>query len=399
MKVYWIFAFATRGIAWCLAIFFSFHSSETPQVLARYSWKYFIFLSGFWGLACAISIANVEKWFERRGSQFALVFGALCLTFGLLEAIVRLVDAHGISYYEEVSRYRLEMVADPEMIFRHRRSWSSTYSGVEVRLNELGLRDDPIVQKTKREYRIVVLGDSVTFGWGVAQDQIFTSRLQRTLTEKIQRPIRVINTGVGGYNTVQENAFFKKHGLSLAPDMVILVYVTNDVETNERPFDPWSSRSFSGKSPPQMINLLLGKSWLFRLARHGYQYRQSDTTDPESYRRLRETPGWLASMRALKDMSDTCNDIRVPLYVFYFRWKATPYNSALLEDAKKILFPNNVQDMSGWFVGRDLHEQFNSRVDPHPNSQGHKVISDNIADYLLSTKLFSEAHVQGLLNF
>jgi hypothetical protein len=69
-----------------------------------------------------------------------------------------------------------------------------------------------------------------------------------------------------------------------------------------------------------------------------------------------------------------------------------------LEDAKKALFPNNVQDMSGWFVGRDLQEQFNSKVDPHPNSQGHKVISDNIADYLLSTKLFSKAHVQGLTN-
>jgi len=253
--------------------------------------------------------------------------------------------------------------------------------------------------KRKEEYRILVLGDSVTFGPGVAQDQIFTSRLQRILTERTQRPIRVINTGVGGYNTVQENAFFKSQGLSLAPDMVILVYVTNDIETIKGPFDPWSERSFRGKSPPQIINLLLQKSWLFRLVRHVYRYRLGETTDLESYRRQRETPGWLASMRALRDMSDACSDINIPLYTFYFTWKATPYNSALLEDVKKALFPNNVQDMGGWFVGRDLQQYVNSKVDAHPNSQGHKVIADNVADYLLSARLLSQAHVHGLPNF
>ena len=115
MKVSRIFAIATRSITWSLAIFLVFHSSEMPQVLARYSWKYFIFLSGFWGLACVISIANLEKWFESRGSQLALAFGALCLTFGLLEAFVRRVDPNGISYYEEADRYNLDK--DPEMIF------------------------------------------------------------------------------------------------------------------------------------------------------------------------------------------------------------------------------------------------------------------------------------------
>jgi len=396
MKVSRIFAFATRSITWSLAVFLVFHNSEMPQVLTRYSWKYFIFLSGFWGLACVISIAKVEKWFESRGSQLALVVGALCLTVGLLEAFVRWVDPRGISYYEEVARYHLDKVADSEMIFRHRRSWRATYSGVDVRINELGVRDDPILPKRNEEYRILVLGDSVAFGWGVAQDQIFTSRLQRILTERTQRLIRVINTGVGGYNTVQQNTFFKSHGLSLTPDMVILVYVTNDVETNEGPFDPWSSRSLRGKSPPEIINLLLGKSWLFRLVHHVHQHRRGEKTELESYRRLRETPGWLASMRALRDMSDTCNNIKIPLNVFYFRWKATSYSRALLEDVKKSVSSNKVQDMSDWFMGRNFKQYVNSTVDPHPNSQGHKIIADNIAGYLLSARSLSQAYVHGL---
>ena len=181
--------------------------------------------------------------------------------------------------------------------------------------------------------------------------------------------------------------------------MVILVYVTNDVETNEGPFDPWSLRSLGSESPPQVISLLLGKSWLFRLPHHVYQYRRGEKTELESYRRLRETPGWLASMRALRDISDTCNDIKVPLNVFYFRRQATPYNRALLEDVKNSLSPNKVQDMSDWFRGRDLKQYVNSTVDPHPNSQGHRIIADHIANFLLSGKLLSQAQVQGLSNF
>ena len=139
MKVSRIFAFATRSITWSLAILLVFHSSEMAQVLGRYSWRYFIFLSGSWGLACVISIANVEKWFESRGYQLALVFGALCLAFGLLEAFVRWVDPWGISYYEAADRYNLDKVADPVMIFQHRRSWRANYLGLDVRTNELGL--------------------------------------------------------------------------------------------------------------------------------------------------------------------------------------------------------------------------------------------------------------------
>jgi hypothetical protein len=53
----------------------------------------------------------------------------------------------------------------------------------------------------------------------VAQDQIFTSRLEQLLQGRLQRPVRVINSGVGRYNTVQEVTYFEREGITFQPDL------------------------------------------------------------------------------------------------------------------------------------------------------------------------------------
>ena len=138
--------------------------------------------------------------------------------------------------------------------------------------NERGLRDRPILPKAEGEYRILALGDSMTFGWGVPQDQIFAFRLEQLLQARLQRPVRVINSGVGAYNTVQEVTYFKQEGVTFQPDLVMLTYVQNDIEENKGPFDPWAGDSLRGKSLPDMVYkdvgetlvLSIGESYLSR---------------------------------------------------------------------------------------------------------------------------------------
>lgn len=268
--------------------------------------------------AIIISLANLEKLLKQiyaaRHSIVLFIIASL-LSLALVEMYVRVADPLGISYYEGSGHYNLHAkVADPELVFRHRRSWQTTSRrGGEIRLNEFGLRDDPIRPKEGSEYRILALGDSVTFGSGVAQDKIFTVRLQQILTAKLERPVRVINAGVGGYNTVQEYTYLKKEGLAFEPDLVLLMYVSNDIEVNKGPFDPWSARSFSGKSPSEFVLLLLQKSWLYRLAYHTYRV----WTPPVSYESVKRTQGWHASMEALKSISDICEKITFPWLSFF----------------------------------------------------------------------------------
>ena len=80
------------------------------------------------------------------------------------------------------------------------------------------------------------------------QHDIFTTRLEQLLPGRLERPVRVINSGVGGYNTVQEVTYFKREGITLQPDLVLLTYIGNDIEENRGPFNPWAEpKSFTNR--------------------------------------------------------------------------------------------------------------------------------------------------------
>ncbi len=378
--------FAFAGLCWLLVAYSASHRSLEPDLFGRYSWKAFVFLCLVFSLAVGVTLAGRPAALWRIYEQRRVV-GLLLMSSSLsliaAELGVRFLDPLGISYYEEAGRYHLDKVADADLIYKHRASWRAKYQGVDVRFNELGLRDDTIVPKDDTEFRILILGDSVTFGWGVERERTFASRLQAVLASQLNRPVRVINSGVGGYNTVQEAMYLKKHGLSLNPDLVLLVYVPNDVEENRGPFDPWSGRSLAGKTPPEVFNLVIGKSWLYRFAVHAYEYGRLGANQAASSGSNENSEGWKGSMRALREIVQVCDSQNIPLRVFFFRWQRNDPNSTLLEGVKEAAAPVSVIDMNEWFEGTELNNYLNSRVDSHPNANGHKVIADHMAKHLL----------------
>jgi lysophospholipase L1-like esterase len=379
----------TAGV-WLLVVYLATHRSESGEILGRYSRAYFAFLLFFCVLAVIISILNVEplqkRIYENRYS-FVLLFISTVLTLGIAEIYVRVADPLGISYYEQNARGDRLKIADPDLIFRLRPQVERTSSsGTILRINEHGLRDDPIGPKKEGEYRIVALGDSVTYGSGVAQDDIFTVRLQRILAAKLNRPVRVINTGVGGYNTVQEHTYLRKYGLSFHPDMIILMYVPNDVEINKGPFKP-STGSLKGKTPSEVVQTLLGRSWLYRLTHHAYRYNWVRDSSHPSIEAQKASPGWQASMQALKGIAEICAERNIPFVVFFFRWR-TSGDPALFDDVRMSVAPFPTQNTGQWFVNRPLEKLVNSQVDTHPNSEGHRIIAENMAAYLVKQDFF-----------
>jgi len=77
--------------------------------------------------------------------------------------------------------------------------------------------------------RFLVLGDSYTWGWGVAQN--YLALLQHRFNET-NRQVEVINLGVIGYATDQEMLLYAQEGVQYAPDMVILGFCVNDYKEN-----------------------------------------------------------------------------------------------------------------------------------------------------------------------
>lgn len=104
--------------------------------------------------------------------------------------------------------------------------------GVRVRTNELGFRDNRAAIPPKRpgEFRVIVLGDSFTFGPGVEYEHLFTSLLQGRLA-RMRPDVHVINLAVEGYNVVQYQAVLEEVGLRLEPDLVLVaLFPVNDFE-------------------------------------------------------------------------------------------------------------------------------------------------------------------------
>ena len=106
------------------------------------------------------------------------------------------------------------------------------WEGVRVDINSRGLRSDEFdVTKPDNTYRILNIGDSVAFGWGVDQEETYGYQLVNLLNQQDKsRNYEVINAGVPGLNLTTEKNFLLQEGLSYKPDLVLLdLTVANDI--------------------------------------------------------------------------------------------------------------------------------------------------------------------------
>lgn len=120
--------------------------------------------------------------------------------------------------------------------FEFRPSCAGEFSDTFFRTNPLGLRGDPV--REDGSIRILSIGDSCTWGWGVGQDEAYPTVLQRLLDERYGAGrYQVLNAGVPGYTSYEGLIDLRERGLALKPAIVIAGYGfnetfhTGDVET------------------------------------------------------------------------------------------------------------------------------------------------------------------------
>ena len=125
-----------------------------------------------------------------------------------------------------------------------------------------GVREYPLA---KGEHtRIVVIGDSYTFGEGVNDDQTFAAGLERMVEH-----CEVLNLGVHGYGTDQQLLRLELDGLKYRPDIVLLGYYEDDVSRNRLSFRDYQKPHFSvvdGRLVPD--NLPISSPEAFRARVH-----------------------------------------------------------------------------------------------------------------------------------
>lgn len=97
--------------------------------------------------------------------------------------------------------------------------------------NSDGFRSPPVRQpKPASGLRIICLGDSQTFGNGVAQDETYPARLQTRLTAReSSASVEVINAGIQAYGIHQEVRLLERIAPVLKPDFVTIGFYLNDI--------------------------------------------------------------------------------------------------------------------------------------------------------------------------
>lgn len=84
-------------------------------------------------------------------------------------------------------------------------------------------------EKPPGVFRIVTMGDSSTFGWGVDTDRIYPHVLEKLLRERHpSMRIEVVNLGVCGYSSLQGLVLLRSEGMLYHPDVVLISYGSND---------------------------------------------------------------------------------------------------------------------------------------------------------------------------
>lgn len=126
-------------------------------------------------------------------------------------------------------------ISSPTRIEQLAANYSGYFTGVPVRINNLGFRDqrEYKLDKNPATFRILFLGDSVTFGHGSLYESTYP-RLFESKLKAWQPDIdwQIWNLGVPGYNTSQELAYLQAVGALYQPDLVIIGFKENDVIGN-----------------------------------------------------------------------------------------------------------------------------------------------------------------------
>ena len=188
--------------------------------------------------------------------NLALFGCTLFVCLALTEIVLRLMGYGNVEIYEP----------HPQLYWRLKPN-QECFTKIDhkpVRVNSHGTRGREFsVTKPANTLRIVSLGDSRTFGWGLSEAETYSGLLEKHLQTLFGpgKQIEVINCGVNAWSYPQMNIFFREFALKWQPDLLVV----GDANL-------WTQ--FSEQNDPVFVKKFLGrvrfKNFLRRFALYHY---------------------------------------------------------------------------------------------------------------------------------
>jgi hypothetical protein len=259
--------------------------------------------------------------------------------------------------------------------------------GVGVSINSHGLRGPEFAAaKPAGTIRLMILGDSVVFGWGVKEAATFPRLLQAEM-DRSGIPVEIIAAGVGSWNTRTQYEWFRRRGVDLAPDMLVLLIVENDTDPKREGFTEVSrAELFPGKKDRSLFAEGFEEFWRFAsrrsyLAAHlKYLWeqhllaRQDELVDADS-------PQWRDARSALDGLIGLCRERGIELVVYLNGSDRRVRANNVLTRYRDHLIGRGIRPLTfpGALEQADLR---NSAVDRHHNTRGHEILAAAMLEML-----------------
>jgi lysophospholipase L1-like esterase len=340
-------------------------------------------------LAQEVSQPPISK---TRASLFSAMLVIISVGLALLaaEVTLRLKNSSMTNYDIEMWRYAKELKTsspDPALDFDHLHSRSAILQNVEIRLNNEGLRGGAIRPLEPGGRRILLLGGSITLGWGVAEDETLAAQLEKRLSAAGEK-VQVLNGGVGNYNAERYVSRFFKELTDVQPTDIVVHYFLRDAEA----LPPGGGNWFLRHSE-LAVTLWIAFHRLFD--RHGEQslvahYRAVYEPDAQGFSVMRQKLARLADYARQ-------HSIRIYLAMVPDVHNLIDYKFAFVHKIMKEVAERDGYkyiDLLPALQGRPPQELWAMPGDPHPNALGHRLMAEAIYKtvLLLDTSTPSGGH-------
>lgn len=315
-------------------------------------------------------------------------------------------------------------------VFRPNVNYIDSYSKADppysVRTNSLGMRMDEEVDRSPLRKKIIALGDSFTYGWGVELEDSFFGILKETIETK-SPSIQLLNAGVSGAGTSHVFQHLKIYNRLINLSGVIYFMKSNDLENNidqsteyqitqtkqldngdlqlidVKRYSPFK-RFLLKKTPYTWLNI---HSQLFVLLKSSIK---SALGKPPSVSPMNIDTGkikdaefaYKVTHAHLRRLIEYCEDINKPLLIVWVpdkieikRSEGTQLSYKFFEDFKKTVLTDKIFDPTAAFQKKMHGIKLSSVIisDGHFNPLGNRiyyeVVQDKVFDFVKS-KVWAE---------
>ncbi|MCX7111048.1 MAG: SGNH/GDSL hydrolase family protein [Proteobacteria bacterium] len=323
----------------------------------------------------------------------------MSLIFFGFEGVLKFLESRKPSLSEEKSSFIKTLVMRTELEHRDVQIEGSDVSyywqgKLHVHKYEGFRRTSPFPEKLPVTLRIMIVGDSLTYGYGIDEQDTYSNLIQKALSEHYR--VEVLNLGHSGYQSEDIYHLIDKYLPLLQPDLIVYGMCLNDFLSSgigqyqnnmayQVPF-PWkevflkrtrTARFLSDRYNKLLMKLKLRNDFFSDILKDFKNYRVRFAQDMQMMNQLAKSKG-LPPIVGMVLNQYPC--INCPSY------QISKYAELYMKEAGMTVIPANyIEELTG--KGIQLHV---NQWEGHPNEKANQIFSEMFVQEILKLPLLNQ---------